>query len=161
MNKSLQHSLHILERIEDMLHGIGEENYCRRHVHSFDATVGEHVRHVIEFYQLYIQSSEAQVLDYNNRERNTVLENDPNAAIAAITKIREELTELVETKGDGDISVISDSGAVCSSSRARELEFLGGHTIHHNAIIVSMCESMSVSVDSEMAFAPSTLANAN
>ena len=106
----------------------------------FGATIGEHTRHFIEFFQCLITQieSEDRVVDYAKRVRDHGLQSRPADAARAIDMICDDLTRLEENTtckllcnehfdSNGPVSV--------DSNLEREMLYNIEHTIHHLAII--------------------------
>ena len=156
MKRCVDLNLKVLSKIKVLLGEIEEGPYRKPHPQFLDSSIGGHVRHIIDFYELYLEGSLEGIVNFTKRKRDLGLESDPRAAWNAVSRIEEALEKRLD-HGDGKISVISDSGESFASSHGRELEFLAGHTVHHNAMIVAMCQSLGVFVSPEMALAQSTI----
>jgi uncharacterized damage-inducible protein DinB len=100
------------------------------------SSIGQHVRHVLEFYVCLSQGIESGMVDYDKRVRNLSIETDPYYAMVILDKLSHifccdeiedtELTNSIEYNG-----VTLDA----NSSVSRELIYLIEHSIHHYAII--------------------------
>ena len=100
------------------------------------SSIGQHVRHILEFYICLSQGIESGVVDYDSRTRNMSLEDDPNYANVILDELNNifckgnvedtYLTNMIEFNG---VSIASNS------SVSRELVYLIEHSIHHYAII--------------------------
>ena len=155
MKRCVDLNLKVLSKIKVLLGEIEEVHYQKPHPQFLDSSIGGHVRHIIDFYDLYLEGSLDGIVNFTKRKRDQRVEQDPRLAWKAVARIEEALKERL-TEMDGQLSVISDSGECFASSHGRELEFLAGHTVHHNAMIVAMCKTLGVLVSSEMALAQST-----
>jgi hypothetical protein len=102
-----------------------------------DASIGQHTRHVIEFFECLEQSKHTRRLNYDARNRRMPLETCTAEALAALARIMEGL-------GDADERPIVLTQAYCDVERcavelpttyARELVFNIEHAIHHQALI--------------------------
>ena len=156
MKRCVDLNLQILSKLKSLLGHINETDYQQTHPQFLHSSIGGHVRHIIDFYDLYLQGARKGQVNFTERKRDPVLEHNPKKAWQAISRIESILTNW-DGEGDAPIQVISDSGECFASSHGRELEFLVGHAVHHNAMIVAMCESLGVTVSSEMAMAQSTI----
>ncbi|MDF1755707.1 MAG: hypothetical protein P1U89_23155 [Verrucomicrobiales bacterium] len=153
MNRCIEMNLEILGKIRELLSSIDPSNYQQPHAQFFDSSIGGHVRHILDFYERFFEGSDTKTVDYSNRKRDINLEQLPLAALSVLDTILIRIRELV----DGPVTVISDSGESFASSLGRELEFLAGHAVHHNAMIVAMSRSQDIIIAPEIAFAKSTL----
>ena len=157
MKRCVELNLSVLSRVKDLLGQIDEGQYRKPHPEFLDSSIGKHVRHIIDFYELFLEGSLEGVVNFTKRKRDSALELDPGVARQAVSRIEERIRERFPQSRDRELSVISDSGECFASSQGRELEFLAGHTVHHNAMIVAMCRTLGVLVRPEMALAQSTI----
>lgn len=100
------------------------------------SSIGQHVRHVLEFYMCLSKGIKSSVVDYDKRIRNLLIENNPKYAIGVLEELSkvfccEEIEETFLT------NTIEFNGVVMNtnSSVSRELIYLIEHSIHHYAII--------------------------
>ena len=99
-------------------------------------SIGEHVRHVLEFYDLFLQRR-GEVICYDERKRSHAVENDRAVAIEGLDETVDQLWRM-EDHADHAVSVRKKRGEtehLCTSSTSRELFHLLDHTVHHMAII--------------------------
>ncbi len=130
----------------------------------FDASIGGHVRHCLDHARAFIDGRVAGAIDYDHRERGTVIESDPTAAML---EIRSLVISLLAISASDELSPIavhvmptrSGDTVQVQSTVGRELAFVLSHTIHHNATVRSMAHALGLSVPASFGFAPSTLAN--
>lgn len=128
-------------------------------------SVGKHVRHVLEHYQTLLaglkDSVQKNTIDYEQRDRQAALEEEPSVAAQAVDKLRTELQALSHQPTDTPVMLnypIEPPGnsLTLPSSLGRELAFLTSHTVHHMALIRLLCESMSMPLSSDFGVHPST-----
>ena len=134
----------------------GQENYSASCVALSGATIGQHTRHVIELYQCLLAGYETAAVNYDDRKRNKLYENDKDEAIAAIREIQNKMVLadkplLVVCQAAGDNITIQ-------SNYNREVLYNLEHCIHHQALIrVALVASDGVLVPDEFGLAPSTI----
>lgn len=126
------------------------------------ASIGQHVRHIIDFYDCFTQGLIANFIDYDLRSRLSILEVDVNAAIDKLNDIHTSLQHLKQYS-DHDLSIRNAISTVhttleANSSTSRELLFLHGHATHHLAIIAILFRTNKIDVDENFGKAPSTIA---
>jgi len=121
------------------------------------ATLGEHTRHVIEFFQCLQMGAASGEIDYGKRERNRRLETDKEYALAAFGAIQQHLPVCEkacllqnETKSDWPELAVQ-------SGYFRELVYTIEHAIHHMAIIKIGLKSLHIDADHDFGVAPSTI----
>lgn len=121
-----------------------------------DATIGQHTRHIIELYQCLLSGYEHGMVNYDDRKRNKLFENDKEEAIAVIKQIQSDLE-----KEDKPLFVVCESGdhpVNISSNYNREVLYNLEHCIHHQALIrVALVSSGEVVLPEEFGVAPSTM----
>jgi len=128
---------HHLSEMVDLATSLDKEQYTASPEIFFGASVGKHYRHIIEFYQSFINGIPSRVINYDKRERNVKIENDLDYCIETIKNIENQLDELsameiipVEIEYEYDGKIISSV-----SSTNRELIFCIEHCVHHLAIL--------------------------
>ncbi|MEA5459311.1 hypothetical protein VB796_09695 [Arcicella sp. LKC2W] len=129
-------NIEIINQLIDLLTDIDSDVYrdSLRPLHY--STVGQHVRHITEFYQCLLKSQANGLVNYDARERNINIEVDKNFTIELLEVIKKQLDNL---KTDYPLSLKTEFAAeqvtAVPSSFYRELIYLIEHTIHHLAII--------------------------
>ncbi|MBP7238753.1 MAG: hypothetical protein KBA14_00885 [Saprospiraceae bacterium] len=127
------------------------------------STIGQHTRHIIEFYICLIDQSsqeETPVINYAKRQRDYRIESEPDYALHLVNEICERLGDL-----DIDKNCMLDSSEhgleelLVSSTIGRELIYNIEHTIHHLAIVKIALKATTPSIDLPEHFgvAPSTI----
>lgn len=127
-----------LLQIKELLLSITKNQYNAKPEVLSGATIGQHIRHILEFYLLLISGSLKEKISYDNRERNLELEINPEKALDTIEKLIPDINQIVENnhilfKADFTISGVEEN--IIKSSVARELAYCIEHSIHHQAII--------------------------
>ncbi|MCK5674709.1 MAG: hypothetical protein KAH95_15120 [Spirochaetales bacterium] len=123
--------------------------------------VGKHFRHIIDFYDRFID--QFPLVNYDLRNRDLEIETNKEAAINRINFLSNallifELKEGTEkiTLYQGDIPN-NNNEFIVSSSLGRELRYLIEHTVHHFAIIAMFLKHYGYSVPLGFGVAKSTL----
>ncbi len=127
-----------LLQLKDLVQVIGTEKYNTPSDILSGATIGQHIRHILEFYLLLVSGSFTGTVSYDKRERDLRLENDPVFAAKVIDRLLSGLNTLDVTqtvKFEADYSSEGNSQKMISSSVGRELAYCIEHSIHHQAII--------------------------
>ena len=131
--------------------------------------VGSHLRHVLEFYECFLNGLRFLTVDYDTRQRNHSVENSRDAAAEKISSILRHLEENPRVHSDSVMFVRMENAEAGSvenpylrSSVSRELQALSSHTIHHFALIAITLKIHGFAVDPDFGMSPSTLRfNAN
>lgn len=139
-----------------MLVQLSDEDYAKSIPNLSGASVGQHLRHIIELFQCLLGSYEEGILNYDNRERNRLIENSSNHALKALDAIiteydKENKTLIIQQMVDGCPVIIE-------TNYYRELLYNLEHCIHHQALIkVALFEIGNVSVNENFGVAQSTI----
>jgi hypothetical protein len=121
-----------------------------------NATIGQHTRHIIELYQCLIEGYPTGKINYDERKRNPLYENDIPAALEVIREIQQNLEQ-----PDKEVSIFcgTDDNSVCiESNYYREVLYNLEHCIHHQALIkVALLSIKNINIAEGFGVAPSTL----
>lgn len=151
-----------LNEIKKVLLQLTDEQYSFAATTLFGATIGQHVRHILEFYQSVFNGLEKKIINYDHRERNLLIENNANCAIEIIEVINAQLAFNNEDEVlylEGNFCADSCSNMNIRTSFYRELAYCLEHSIHHQALIkVGLMEIRCLSfVDDTFGLAPATI----
>lgn len=128
----------IFLRFEELLLRLPERNYARPLHLLSGASIGKQVRHCLEFAEALLNGYDIRFVTYDQRERNPIYENSPEAAAYRFQELVREF-KLKDWEGEVEVSYLvhSSSGSenVVKSSWDRELLYVQEHTIHHEAIV--------------------------
>ena len=128
----------ILHQIADVVGQLTNAEYARPVNVLSGNTIGKHVRHILEFYELLVDCTRTDELNYDNRHRDLQLEVDTYEAILRIGRIDQAIQDL---DLDRPLILVADVSAEhpelveIPSSFARELHYNIEHAIHHLALI--------------------------
>jgi len=162
MDTIAQDNIACLQQGIDLLRKIDAETYNKPVVNCFNSTIGGHLRHNIDHYSCFLDGYRKGEVDYDHRERSEGIEKDPAVAQANLIEIAEALSSLEEQDLQKSLNVKMDTGGDenspwSGSTVRRELQFLLSHTIHHYALIATLCRLLGVEPQKEFGVAPSTL----
>ena len=126
--------------------------------------VGSHLRHVLEFYECFLDGLRSLTVDYDARQRNYSVENNRDAAAEKISSILGRLEENPWIQSDSVMFVRMENAEASEvespylrSSLSRELQTLSSHTIHHFALIAITLRLHGFEVEPDFGMSPSTL----
>lgn len=122
-----------------------------------------HARHCVDHLVCFARGLDSDIIDYDTRDRDRALEQDPAALCAAIKECSTVLRALDPARMDEAVRVRQIAGpsgeaVEVSSTVARELLFLSAHIIHHLALMVYLGRTMGVEVPADLSLAFSTAA---
>lgn len=160
-----QKALEILVRqLQDLLRQISDIDYSQS-LDLFDgASIGKHCRHIYDFFYTLGLGLKTGILDYGHRERNPLLEEDPEQLLSVLET---QMTQLEGSNLNQQLLIIPDltvnpiqAEKKYHSTLERELHFVFYHTIHHMAMIKMGLKQLDgpIKVSPEFGLAPSTIA---
>jgi hypothetical protein len=121
-----------------------------------NATIGQHTRHVIELYQCLIAGYSVGKINYDDRKRNPLYENNIPAAVEEIRKIQKSLEQ-----PDKEVNIFcgtGDNSVSIESNYYREVLYNLEHCIHHQALIkVALLSIKNINIADGFGVAHSTL----
>lgn len=123
-------------QLESLVHHINflsENEYSQSLEILSSVSIGQHFRHIIEFYQILKTKANSKKVNYDKRKRQKSLEVNLSEANNAIREIIDWLNSSLE-----DIELVVEqfnSKTAFRSSLKRELQYVYEHTTHHMAIV--------------------------
>ncbi|MGQ0738855.1 MAG: DinB family protein [Bacteroidota bacterium] len=146
-------------RLSDALDRLSDKEYTQPSDILFNASIGQHIRHIIELFQCLEKGYDEGRVNYEKRKRDYRIETDKNLAAFLLRKIfrnlgkpnkrlsleAEDYNETVET-------------VMIPSNYYREIAYNLEHTIHHMALIrVGINEVSGIRLPGEFGVAYSTI----
>jgi uncharacterized damage-inducible protein DinB len=131
-----EHCKDNLNELSLLLENLTQEEFTRPCEFLSGATIGQHIRHILELYDCLLRDSSEGKVCYDSRKRNILLETKISFALKKIDKILEEL-KILEDKPmvlEGSYSSKNEINLV-KTSLFRELAYNLEHSIHHQALI--------------------------
>jgi hypothetical protein len=124
-----------LKSVQLILNQIQDEDYILPLPTLKNATIGKHVRHIVEFYKAVLFSSINETVNYDERERNTLLEENVKYTNDFIAELIDVLGHIELNRRILLISEYQNEQVEMESSLFREITYNIEHTVHHLAII--------------------------
>ena len=153
----LQQALSLLGRMDDATFAAPPKQLAHHRV-------GSHLRHVLEFYECFLEGVGSSCIDYDARKRDALVETDRHAAADKICSIIRRIEESPLLQHDSLLFVRMENADAeksqdqyLRSSICRELQVLSSHTIHHFALIAVTLRIHGLEVDPDFGMSPSTL----
>jgi len=159
----IQSAIEALQQGEALLTEISDEDYTRKVPVAFNASIGGHYRHCLDHFRTLLDAATAGDLNYDHRERGTLVETDRFAALNATRDLCEAYAELDPAFLARTLAVTcktsySTSGSqVSPSTIGREIMCGVAHAVHHYALIGIMGGIMGLKLPPGFGVAPSTL----
>jgi len=151
-----------LKELKRLIVLLDDEYYQYKSKTLSDASIGQHIRHILEFYVCLINGIRDGVVNYDKRERNLALETTPDKAVYTIDDITSYISLINK---DEDIKLVgnfSSKGNITTtikSSLNRELAYCLEHSIHHQALIKIGLQELNITllIDDTFGVAPATI----
>lgn len=129
----------LTEQLLTLLQSISTANYQSPLPILDGSTIGQHVRHIIDFYTCLEAGLQSGTVDYARRNRAPEVETHPGTAYQTLNAALQQLLALPEDTPlmmRGDFYGVEEAQRPCfPSSLGRELTFVHDHAVHHLAII--------------------------
>ena len=144
----------ILEQVGGIIEQFSDSDFVKP-VQAFNgATIGQHFRHSLEFFQCLMSGYSLSEVSYDKREHDKDLESNKLLALDLINKIKLFITHCDVSKHIS-LSVSydpeSDTEVSIDSNMAREITYNIEHIVHHMALvkigIKEVCPKVSLPVE--------------
>lgn len=128
----------ILNQLEDIVTRISEEDFSKPSSALSNSTIGQHLRHTLEFFICLESGFEKGVVNYDKRAHDKLIESDKFIALSAIQKIKDFV---VIQKKDQPLQLEvgydrdSENWVTIETNYMRELTYNIEHAVHHMAIM--------------------------
>lgn len=152
--------LNIVQQINHVIAQLPPADY-RAPLTEFEGnSLGQHFRHILEFFQCLEAGTQSGTIDYAARNRNPIYENKPDLTMAAFDAF---LTAIANVDLALPLSVRAEFGSddrpSYDSTLGREMLFVYDHAIHHLAIIKIglVCRFPHIQTERDLGVSPSTV----
>ncbi|MEO3408309.1 hypothetical protein AAFN85_30620 [Mucilaginibacter sp. CAU 1740] len=149
----------LLEQLQYVIDELNPGQYTEPVKLLSQSSIGQHTRHILEFFVELNKGYESGMVDYDKRIRNKAIEADKDFAIGTINQIKNSIEKpdkellLQAEYGEG-----ADHQTQVFSNYYRELVYNLEHTVHHMALIRIGVNAISqVIIPDEFGVAASTL----
>lgn len=149
----------VFMQLTDSLEQLTVDEYSRPSKILFNASIGQHVRHIIELYICLYNGYESGTVNYEKRKRDLRIETDKDFAIELMQMICNNIDKpdrdlLLEANYDEQ----SAEDIIVATNYHRELLYNLEHTVHHMALIrIGINEVSSINVPDSFGVASSTI----
>ena len=149
-----------LRELKHVLLDLEDDAYATSFDLLSNASIGQHVRHVLEFYLCLLNQVEGGVVNYDKRMRDHALESSTSNAVSTIDHIVHRLDALRE---NCPVDLVGEHGSESiqpfsvPSNVQRELAFNLEHAIHHQALIKIGLRMLGMATESGFGVASSTM----
>lgn len=126
-----------LNQLDALLQQIPIEKYVSEIKVLSGSTIGQHIRHILEFY-LALVTSKVNTINYDERDRDKTIENSIDKATATIEYIQSSISTINEHLTllyTADFTSEGHKSLNIETSVGREMAYCLEHSIHHQALI--------------------------
>ncbi|MEK6781728.1 MAG: hypothetical protein AABY93_08475 [Bacteroidota bacterium] len=130
--------LAILDQLTDVVRQIDEKDFCKPSETLSQSTVGQHLRHTVEFFICLEQGFRKGLVNYDKREHDKLIESDKFIALAAIERIKDFVSNQTKDQVlqlEVGYDRHTDDCLTISTNYFRELTYNIEHAVHHMAIM--------------------------
>ncbi|HEX5170726.1 MAG TPA: DinB family protein [Cyclobacteriaceae bacterium] len=154
--------INILDQLNNLVTQIREEDYSRPIDTLSNSTIGQHLRHTLEFFICLEQGYSNGTVNYDKRSHDKLIETDKFLGLNAIARIKEFVIKNDEDKRlelEVGYDLAKDEFVTISTNYLRELVYNIEHAVHHMALIkIGVREAASyVRLPAEFGIAASTI----
>lgn len=128
----------ILTQLADVVSAIEEKDFVKPSATLSNSTVGQHLRHTLEFFFCLEQGFEKGVVNYDKRAHDKLIESDKFIALAAIDRIKQFIANQKSNKTltlEVGYERDSENCFAIDTNYLRELTYNIEHAVHHMAIM--------------------------
>lgn len=153
-----------LRRLADAIRPLTVDEFAARDLRS-SGSIGAHVRHCLDHVAALEQAIVTGELSYDRRQRNTVVERDPELARSRLMRASARAggfaAALVHRPLRAVMQIGDDGASIATTTTVgREVAFVISHTVHHSAMIAVLLEQSNHDVPYRLGVAPTTPAAA-
>ena len=146
-------------QLTDSLDQLTAAKYSQPSKILFNASIGQHVRHIIELYICLYNGYETGTVNYEKRKRDIRIETDKGLANELMQMICNNIDKPdKELLLDSNYDEQSTDSIIVTTNYYRELLYNLEHTVHHMALIrVGINEVSSITIPEGFGVATSTI----
>lgn len=134
----IQSSHSILSQLASLVDQIGESDFSKPCPTLGHSSIGQHLRHTLEFFLCLESGCITGVVNYDKRAHDKLIESDKYIAAATISRIKEFIAQRhadFTLKLEVGYNLDSEESQVMDTNYFRELTYNIEHAVHHMAII--------------------------
>jgi uncharacterized damage-inducible protein DinB len=128
----------ILDQLTDLVQQITAEDFSKASTALSSSTIGQHLRHTLEFFLCFEKGYKKGVINYDKRAHDKHIETDKFLALSTIERIAffvETLSENKPLRLEVGYEVNKDEFVTIDTNATRELVYNIEHAVHHMAIM--------------------------
>jgi hypothetical protein len=121
-----------------LVNEISEQDFVKPSLALSLSTIGQHLRHTLEFFICFEKGSTTGVINYDKRAHDKLIENDKFIALSTINRIIDFVNSLREDRSlklEVGYDLDKEEYITISTTATRELVYNIEHAVHHMAIM--------------------------
>lgn len=140
----------LLDQLKQVQEKLSEEDFTKKLEVLSGSTLGQHIRHTLEFFLCLMDGYNQKKINYDERKHDIFTESDRRLSI----KLTKTIIEFLQSEPEdrpiefiANYSLVDRSDICMSSSLYREVSYNIEHTIHHMALIKVGINAMDKRID--------------
>ncbi len=128
----------ILTQLTDLVNQLSEQDFTNPVNSLGHSTIGQHVRHTLEFFICLEQGFESGLINYDKRAHDKLIESDKFIALATLNKISDFILSQSSNKAlklEAGYDLDKEEFVTIQTNYLRELVYNIEHAVHHMAIM--------------------------
>lgn len=157
LNRSL---IDDLNQIKQIVSTLNDRDFVEPLESLSGSSLGQHLRHIIEFYQALVERSDSDLICYDDRKRDKMIETDKDYCLKVIDSLSLKLATIDKNQSVIVVANYSESAGTSvrhASSVSREMGYVLEHSIHHQALIKIGLSELGLQAGARIGVAPATL----
>jgi len=128
----------ILSQLTELIQQITEQDFIRPVDSLGNSTIGQHLRHTLEFFICLERGFEAGLVNYDKRDHDKLIETDKFIALSVLNKINKFIVSQQTDKAlklEAGYDLDKEDFVMINTNFLRELVYNIEHAVHHMAIM--------------------------
>ncbi|MEP4532156.1 MAG: DinB family protein [Cyclobacteriaceae bacterium] len=138
-------AIDLLKQLSTVIDSLTDTQFVTKVPVLSNATIGQHVRHTLEFFICLMDAKNEGVINYDERRHDQFIEQETQLAGSVVQSVEAFLQKETEDFGlmlKANYSVDNDCSETISTNFYRELAYNIEHAIHHMALIKIGCKAV-------------------
>lgn len=128
----------ILNQLSSLINQISEQDFTKPATSLSNSTLGQHMRHTLEFFICFENGFDKGLINYDKRAHDKLIETDKFLAMAAIQRIQDFVNKNREDRPlqlEVGYDLSKEDFVLVDTNYTRELVYNIEHAVHHMAIM--------------------------
>lgn len=152
----------ILDQLEDLVSQIKDLDYSKPIETLSDSTIGQHLRHTLEFFICLEGGCRSGTINYDKRAHDKLIETDKFLGLSAISRIKDFIQKQPHDRSlelEVGYDVSKEEFITIGTNYSRELVYNIEHAVHHMALMkIGVREAASyINLPADFGIAASTI----